>query len=95
MMTLWFKVENGPATRVKVKESGIIDDLKQEILLQHSRFFEGQDDPLMWNLFRSDTAAEPENSGDSLGVLGQAGGTSRTALVMKRVQTQGMNAQEI
>ena len=94
MTTLWFKVENGPATRVKIKEALIIDDLKQEIISQHLNAFVGQDNSLSWNLFRSDTASEPEKSWDSLAVLANGGETGPTALVMRRVQTQGMTTSE-
>ena len=85
MKTLWFKVDNGPADEVEVRNAKNIKQLKNEIIQQHSNFFSGQSDPLLWNLYKSAQAKEPEDSGDSLDVLGDAGKTSRTAFVLKRI----------
>jgi hypothetical protein len=85
MKTLWFKVENGPADEVEVKNAANIKQLKQEIIQQHSYLFPPPTGPALWHLFRTAEAEEPEDSGDNLQVLGDAGQTSRTALILKRV----------
>jgi hypothetical protein len=86
MKTLWFKIENGPADEVEVENAENIKQLKNKIIQQHSGFFTGQSDPLFWNLYKTGgEAEEPEDSGDSLDFLGEAGKTSRTALILKRV----------
>jgi hypothetical protein len=85
MKTFWFKVENGPADEVEVKNAENIKQLKQEIIKQHPRMFGEDQEAGVWNLYKSSEAQEPEDSGDSLDVLGEAGKTSRTALVLRRV----------
>ena len=94
MTTLWFKVENGPAAPVEANQCTSIWELKKEIISQHPRMFGDDLEAGVWNLFRSDPASEPEDSGDGLIVLEESGSTSRTALVMRRVQTQGMTTSE-
>jgi hypothetical protein len=86
MKKLWFKVENGPGEEVEVKNAENIKQLKQEIIQQHSYLFTGQSDPLFWNLYKTGgEAEEPEESGDSLDGLGEAGKTCRKSIILKRV----------
>jgi hypothetical protein len=87
MKNLWFKVENGPADEVAVGNAENIKQLKQEIIQQHPRMFGEDQEAGVWHLYKSDEAQKPEDSGDYLDVLGDAGKTSRTALVLRRVST--------
>jgi hypothetical protein len=86
MKTLWFKVEStGRAVTVKIDETANVLELMEAIIQQHSYLFPQPTGPALWNLYKSAQAQEPEDSGDSLDVLGEAGKTSRTALVLRRV----------
>ena len=85
MKTLWFKVENGPADEVGVNNAQNIKQLKNEMIQQHPRMFGDDQEAGVWNLYKTAQAQEPEDSGDTLDVLGEAGATSRTALILKRV----------
>ena len=86
MQTLWFKVENGPADEVEVRNSQNIKQLKQEIIRQHPRMFGDDQEAGVWHLYKTGAEGkEPEESGDTLDVLGEAGKTSRTALILKRI----------
>lgn len=85
MKILWFKVEDGPADEVEVNYAENIKQLKQEIIQQHPRMFGEDQEAGVWHLYKSAEAKEPEDSGDSLDVLGDAGKTSRTALILKSI----------
>jgi hypothetical protein len=87
MKTLWFKVENGPAAKVKVNDTLDIDELKQEIIQQHSYLFPQPTGPALWNLYKSDQAQEPENSKSSISILGNSGTVDGPEIVLRRVPT--------
>ena len=55
------------------------------MIQQHSYLFPQPTGPALWHLYKTAQAQEPEESGDTLDVLGEAGKTSRTALILKRI----------
>ena len=85
MKTLWFKVENGPATKVIVDNTLDIDGLKNEIIEQHSYLFPPPTGPALWNLCKAAQAQEPVDSWTLITELNGAGEAGPTALVLRRV----------
>ena len=92
MKTLWFKVENGPADEVEVRNAENIKQLKQEIIQQHPRMFGEDQDAGVWHLYKSDEAEEPENSKSSISVLGNSGTVDGPEIVLRRVPTTAVEA---
>ena len=82
---MWFKVENGPADEVEVKNAQNIKQLKQEIILQHPRMFGDDQEAGVWHLYKTEHAQEPEDSWNLLTVLDGAGDTGPIALLLRRV----------
>jgi hypothetical protein len=87
MKTLWFKVENGPADEVEVKNAENIKQLKQEIIQQHPRMFGEDQEAGVWHLYKTAQAEEPENSWTLITELNGAGEIGPVALVLKRIST--------
>jgi hypothetical protein len=89
MKTLWFKVENGPADEVEVGNAANIKQLKKEIIQQHSYMFGEDQGAGVWHLYKSAQAQEPEDSWTPIAELGDAGETSRTSFILKKVTSAG------
>ena len=91
MKTFWFKVENGPADEVEVRNAENIKQLKQEIIRQHSNLLHFQNTPAVadWNLYKSAQAEEPADSWTLITDLGTSGETGPAALILKRAYAPG------
>ena len=61
-------------------------ELLEAIIQQHSNFFSGQSDTLLWDLYKTGAEGkEPEDSWTTIAELDGAGETGPTALVLRRV----------
>ena len=84
---MWFKAEStGKAVTVKIAENANVLELMEAIIQQHSTFFSGQSDTLLWDLYKTGAEGkEPEDSWTTIAELDGAGETGPTALVLRRV----------
>jgi hypothetical protein len=84
-ITLWFKVDDGPAEEVEIRDAKNVRDLKREMIKQHPRMFGEDDEAGLWHLYRSATAGEPEDSRTPISQLGDSGAANGPDIVLRRV----------